>query len=70
MLGNYKLLAPISHRDLTIFPVVTSKSTDTSGFLTLDEGIKSGEVVVTEVGNVHGMMSGSRTHRGTSMERR
>ena len=54
--GQYKLLEPISHGDLTIFPVVTSKSSDTSGFITLDEGIRSGEVVVTEVGNLHGMM--------------
>lgn len=54
--GDYKLLAPISHGDLTIFPVVSGKSHDTSGFITLDEGIRSGEVVVTEVGNIHGMM--------------
>jgi hypothetical protein len=54
--GDYKLLAPISHGDLTIFPVVTAKSHDTTGFITLDEGIRSGEVVVTEVGNIHGMM--------------
>ena len=54
--SDYKLLAPISHGDLTIFPVVSSKSHDTSGFITLDEGIRSGEVVVTEVGNIHGMI--------------
>jgi hypothetical protein len=51
--GNYKVLAPISHGDLTIFPVVASKAHDTSDFLTLDEGVRSGEVVVTEVGNIH-----------------
>jgi hypothetical protein len=54
--GDYKLLAPISHGDLTIFPVVSGKSHDTGGFITLDEGIRSGEVVVTEVGNIHGIM--------------
>lgn len=53
---DYKLLAPITHGDLTIFPVVSNKTHDTSGFLTLDEGIRSGNVVVTEVGNLHGIM--------------
>lgn len=49
---SYKVLAPITHGNLTIFPVVAAKSHDTGGFLTLDEGIRSGEVVVTEVGKV------------------
>jgi len=52
----YTLLDPISHGDLTVFPVVSSQTYDTSQFITLDEGIRSGEVVVTEVGNLHGMM--------------
>src|SRR5262249_17537539 len=42
--GNYKLLDPITHGNLTVFPVVSAKSHDTSQFLTLDEGIRSGEV--------------------------
>src|SRR5262245_14646124 len=54
--NDYKILAPISHGDLTIFPVVTGKGHDTSEFITLDEGIRSGEVVVTEVGNLHSSM--------------
>lgn len=54
--NDYKILAPISHGDLTIFPVVSTKVHDTSEFITLDEGIRSGEVVVTEVGNLHSMM--------------
>ncbi len=55
-LPSYKLLAPISHGDLTIFPVISSKTHDTAGFLTLDDGIRSGEVVVTEVGSMPGMI--------------
>lgn len=54
--NDYKILAPITHGDLTIFPVVTAKSHDTSDFITLDEGIRSGDVVVTEVGNLHSTM--------------
>jgi hypothetical protein len=59
--GEYKLLAPISHGNLTIFPVIAAKTHDTGGFLTLDEGIRSGEVVVTEVGSVPGMMRRRRS---------
>jgi len=54
--NDYKILAPITHGDLTIFPVVSDKTHDTSNFITLDEGIRSGDVVVTEVGNLHSTM--------------
>ncbi len=54
--ADYKVLAPIRHGNLTVFPVVASSSHDTGGFLTLDEGLKSGEVEVTESGSVHGML--------------
>lgn len=50
--GSYQILAPIRHGNLTIFPVVSSHSHDTSQFLTLDEGLRSGEVVVTEAGSL------------------
>jgi len=56
VVNDYKILEPISHGDLTIFPVVSTKVHDTSQFITLDEGIRSGEVVVTEVGNLHSSM--------------
>ena len=55
---SYKVLTPISHGNLTIFPVVTSTTHDTSGFITLDEGIRSGEVVVTEAGSTGGLIRG------------
>jgi hypothetical protein len=54
--SDYKILAPISHGDLTIFPVVSARVHDTSDFITLDEGIRSGDVVVTEVGNLHSII--------------
>lgn len=47
----YTVLAPIRHGNLTVFPVVAAKSHETDGFLTLDEGLRSGEVVVTESGS-------------------
>jgi len=52
----YKVLEPIRHGNLTVFPVVAAKSYPTGEFLTLDEGLRSGEVVVTEAGNVQGLI--------------
>ena len=50
--SGYKVLEAIQHGNLTVFPVVASRSYDTKEFLTLDEGLRSGEVVVTERGNL------------------
>jgi hypothetical protein len=50
--STYKVLAPISRGNLTIFPVVTERTHDTHNFLTLDEGVRSGDVVVSEAGSV------------------
>jgi hypothetical protein len=54
--SGYKVLEPIRHGSLTVFPIVSPKSYATSEFITLDEGLRSGEVVVTEYGNVRGLM--------------
>jgi len=56
------VLAPITHGNLTIFPVVGGIDYDTSRFLTLDEGVRAGTVIVTEQGAVQGLLrrSGSR----------
>src|SRR5438445_5386172 len=54
--SEYKVLAPIRHGSLTVFPIVAAKSFDTSEFLTLDEGLRSGDVVVTESGSIRSMM--------------
>jgi len=53
---GFKVLEPIRHDNLTVFPVVASKSYPTAEFLTLDEGLRSGDVVVTEYGNVQGLI--------------
>ncbi len=55
-LPRYRVLAPITHGSLTVFPVVATTTHDTSEFLTLDEGLRSGEVVVTEAGRVPGLI--------------
>ena len=50
--SGYTVLAPIRNGNLTVFPVVAAHSFDTREFLTLDEGLRSGEVIVTESGSV------------------
>ncbi len=54
--SGYKVLEPIRHGNLTVFPVMAAKSYPTGEFLTLDEGLRSGEVVVTEAGSVQGLV--------------
>jgi len=54
--GSYRVLAPIESGNLLLFPVVQSGKTSASPFLTLDEGIKSGQVEVTEAGKVRGLV--------------
>jgi ARG/rhodanese/phosphatase superfamily protein len=64
--SNYRVLSPISHGNLTIFPVAASTTHDTSEFITLDEGIRSGEVVVTEAGQLGGLIRGPHRRIPTS----
>src|SRR5215468_7804467 len=49
--GDWRLLDPVTYENLTVFPVVSSSDRDTSPFLTLDEGLAAGEVVVREQGS-------------------
>jgi hypothetical protein len=52
----YKALNPVTEGNLTIFPIVTESTYDTHNFLTLDEGLHSGLVVVTEEGGTTGLV--------------
>lgn len=57
--GPYRVLPAIRRGNLAIFPVV-AKSWNTSQLLTLDEGVRTGEVVVTEAGNERGLVRGGQ----------
>lgn len=48
--GEWRLLEPVSYENLSVFPVVSSSERDTSAFLTLEDGLSSGEVTVREQG--------------------
>ena len=56
--SDFKVLAPIESGNLLLFPVVkgNGRSPGATPFLTLDEGIKSGQVEVTEAGKVRGLV--------------
>jgi hypothetical protein len=47
---NWRLLEPVTYENISIFPVVAGALQDTSGFVTLDEGLSRGDVVVSEQG--------------------
>lgn len=47
---GWRVLEPIIYENLSVFPVVVRQGADTAGFLTLDEGLASGQVVVSETG--------------------
>jgi hypothetical protein len=49
--GDWRLLDPVTYENISVFPVVSSNSQDTSAFLTLEEGLSTGEVLVREQGS-------------------
>lgn len=53
---HYKVLAGTTQGGLTVYPVIADTSFDTSYFLTLEEGIRSGQVVVTETAQSSGLI--------------
>jgi hypothetical protein len=49
--GEWRLLDPVTYENISVFPVVSSYGQDTSSFLTLEEGLATGEVAVHEQGS-------------------
>jgi hypothetical protein len=48
--GGWRVLEPVTYKNLTIFPVRGEDSPGSDAYITLDEGTKSGAVVITEKG--------------------
>src|SRR5437016_5538324 len=59
--GDWRILDPVTYENISVFPVVASYGQDTSAFLTLEEGLASGEVLVRERGSVE-MVRGRSGH--------
>src|SRR6266478_4840293 len=68
--GNWRLLDPVTYENISIFPVVSGSSQDTAAFLTLDEGLSSGEVLVSEQGAAGRARPRRPPHRRSSILRR
>jgi ARG/rhodanese/phosphatase superfamily protein len=49
--GGWRLLDPVIYENISVFPIVSLYGQDTSAFLTLEEGLASGDVVVREQGS-------------------
>jgi hypothetical protein len=45
------VLEGVTYENVTLFPVIAGSHADTSGFLTLDQGLTSGDVTVREMGD-------------------
>ena len=48
---NWRIGEAVRYENLSIFPLISRSEADTSRFETLDEGLASGDVLVTEQGN-------------------
>lgn len=48
--ADWRIGAPIAFERLTIFPVISDQPTARTEFITLDQGLRSGKVTITELG--------------------
>src|SRR5271157_6593001 len=66
---EYKVLPPVTKGNLSIFPIVGGDDANTSHLLTLDDGVRSGSVVVAEAGSLQGLIRpGTFLPRATGAE--
>lgn len=47
---EWRLGSPLTHSNLTVFPVLADASTAGADLITLDEGLRTGKVIITELG--------------------
>ncbi len=66
---QYTVLPSVSQGNLTVFPVISSTSFNTGALMTLDEGVRSGQVVITEAGSTTGLVRPRRSDGGVWTER-
>ena len=61
--GSWRVLEPVTRRNLSVYPVVSNLKVDTSDFLTLDEGLAAGVVRIAERGQVENAIYRRRDSR-------
>jgi ARG and Rhodanese-Phosphatase-superfamily-associated Protein domain len=67
---SWRVLNPITRRNLSIYPVISSLKVDTSRFMTLDQGLARGEVRIAERGELRDAPYRRRDLRPTVEEQR
>jgi hypothetical protein len=63
-LRAWRVTAPVSYKNLTLFPIVGASTAPADSYITLDEGIKNGTVVISEKGS---RQVARRTRRGRTL---
>jgi ARG and Rhodanese-Phosphatase-superfamily-associated Protein domain len=63
---QYHVLPPVTKGNLSIFPIVGGAENNTAHLLTLDEGLRSGAVIVTEAGSLQGLVRPGSRYRPQS----
>jgi hypothetical protein len=64
--GDWRVLAPVYYKNLTIYPVSGPDLPGSDAYITLDEGTKSGTVVITERGGGGQAARGTRPHENAA----
>ncbi|HKQ07595.1 MAG TPA: DUF6569 family protein [Blastocatellia bacterium] len=59
---DWRVGSPASFDNLTVFPVLSEQAASVDDFITLDEGLRSGKVIITELGG-DGRAHRLRAHR-------
>jgi hypothetical protein len=65
---EWRLGSPFTHNNLTVFPVLADESTASADLITLDEGLRSGKVTITELGADGSSHTINRRQMGDSAE--
>lgn len=60
---SWQTLEPITRQNLSVYPVVSNLRVDTSGFLTLDEGVATGAIRILEKGQLESPLYRRRDSR-------
>jgi hypothetical protein len=66
---GWRLGTPVRHENLTIFPVLSDEASSTEEFITLDAGLRSGQVKVTEMKTVPQRVMPRRVQNNNTAQR-
>lgn len=65
---EWRLGSPFTHNNLTVFPVLANESTSSAELITLDQGLRLGKIIITELGADGRSRTINRRHLDDSAE--